>query len=238
MHVFYCKTIHNNTSTSLNEEESHHCSRVLRLQKSTPIMLIDGKGKRAKAIIEVIHKKEVKVYIHEVEHFEKPEKTTHLIFSPLKMNDKNQWILEKATELGVQEISIVYTTHTERKTINYNRYNKILLTAAKQSMNPFLPILHPMCTWKEILTKPYKHKFIATLHKQNNSYQSFEQVEHAVICIGPEGGFSPKEIEQAIANQWQVISLGNHRLRAETASIFVCMARYRAGFEVATTSQT
>ena len=145
--------------------------------------------------------------------------------APTKMNDRYEWFLEKATEIGVQEITPIICDHSERKVIKTERFDKILLSAMKQSNQYFLPILNESIAFKEFVKKQFKgQKFIA--HCEETNKKTLKSVlktsEDCTILIGPEGDFSVKEIEIALEKQFIPISLGNTRLRTETAAVVAC----------------
>ena len=149
----------------------------------------------------------------------------HLAVAPTKMNDRYEWFLEKATEIGIHEITPIICDRSERKVINTERFDKIILTALKQSNELFLPKLNEAITFKEFVKlKNEGKKLIA--HCEETNKKTLKSVlapnENITILIGPEGDFSEKEIEAALENNYIPVSLGSTRLRTETAAIVAC----------------
>jgi 16S rRNA (uracil1498-N3)-methyltransferase len=149
----------------------------------------------------------------------------HIAIAPTKNIDRFEWFLEKATEIGIDEITPLLTSHSERKTINAERLEKILVSAMKQSLKAYLPQLHELTTFKElIINNKTENKFIAycdeiqKIHLKDLATKG----NNTLILIGPEGDFSPEEIKLAIENGFKVVSLGESRLRTETAGIVAC----------------
>jgi 16S rRNA (uracil1498-N3)-methyltransferase len=141
------------------------------------------------------------------------------------MNERYEWFLEKATEIGIQEITPIICEHSERKVIKTDRFQKILESAMKQSLHYYLPKLNEPITFKDFIKMESQgQKFIA--HCEETTRKSLKNElktnENVLILIGPEGDFSVKEIQQAIATKFIPVSLGNTRLRTETAAIVAC----------------
>ncbi len=149
----------------------------------------------------------------------------HLAVAPTKMNDRYEWFLEKATEIGIQEITPIICDHSERKVVNQERFEKIILAAMKQSNELFLPKLNNAITFKEFI-KQKSSGLQLIAHCEETDKKSLKSVlkpnENITILIGPEGDFSEKEIALAIANEYIPVSLGTTRLRTETAAIVAC----------------
>uniref|UniRef100_UPI003F6AA56A RsmE family RNA methyltransferase n=1 Tax=Winogradskyella sp. TaxID=1883156 RepID=UPI003F6AA56A len=149
----------------------------------------------------------------------------HLVVAPTKMNDRYEWFLEKATEIGVEEITPIICDHSERKVIKPDRFEKIIQAAMKQSLSCYLPKLHPAISFSDFIVQRFKaQKFIA--HCEETDRKSLKtQIQlhkNCVILIGPEGDFSVKEIEIALQHQYIPVTLGKYRLRTETAAIAAC----------------
>ncbi len=215
------------TSFTLPEEESQHAVKVLRMQAGETIHLIDGRGGLFEAEITHPHHKrcEVKI-IHSEFEYEKREAYLHIAIAPTKMNDRMEWFLEKATEIGINEITPIICDHSERKEVKLARMEKILISAMKQSVKAYLPKLNPSCTLKQFLSDQHGNtqKFIAHCYNENklDLKDSYKSKEDALILIGPEGDFSMEEVNLAIQNEFTPVSLGNSRLRTETAGIVAC----------------
>ncbi len=225
MHLFYTPDI-NEKIYSLNEEESKHCMRVLRLQKDDKINLIDGKGGLYTArIIDTNPKKCILEVLDYKQEYGKRDFYLHIAIAPTKNISRFEWFLEKATEIGIDEITPLLCEHSERKIIKPNRLNKVITAAVKQSLKAYHPKLNVLTKFSDFISANNKgEKYIA--HCEENEKRNLKDIckskTDIVILIGPEGDFSPKEIKQAQENNFTEISLGNSRLRTETAGIVAC----------------
>lgn len=225
MQLFYAPDIKDKTYT-LNEEESKHCIRVLRLAIGDEIMLIDGKGGLFKTRITSPEPKRCMVEVYESTlEFEKRNHYLHIAIAPTKNIERFEWFLEKATEIGIDEITPLLCEHSERKVVNNERLEKIIISAVKQSVKAYVPKLNPMATFKQFIqANTADNLFIAhcatrELSHLKNEVKAFGK---CTILIGPEGDFSPEEIKHAIQNNYKEISLGTSRLRTETAGVVAC----------------
>ncbi|MFN4123495.1 MAG: RsmE family RNA methyltransferase [Flavobacteriales bacterium] len=226
MHVFFCEII-NEGVVELNNEESLHATKVLRLKTGDDITLINGKGCIALATIDQVHDKHTTVNVHSINLHEPLKHRLHLAVAPNKTADRFEWMLEKITELGVSMLTPIISNRTIRHKIKQERIHKIILSAAKQSMNPWLPIINPAIDFEEFIgscksddfkliahcIKDKKHRLIDILQSHRTS--------DTIVLIGPEGDFTNQEVVEALKNNFLPIDLGNNRLRSETASIFV-----------------
>jgi 16S rRNA (uracil1498-N3)-methyltransferase len=228
MQLFYFKDINeHSTSFSFDREESKHIAKVLRKKEGDILFVTNGLGFLFKTEVAIASDSKCTVTIVSFEKQEQSKLHLHLAVAPTKMNDRYEWFLEKATEIGVQEITPIICDHSERKVIKTERFDKILLSAMKQSNQYFLPILNEPITFKEFVKKQFNgQKFIA--HCEETDKKTLKSVlktsEDCTILIGPEGDFSVKEIEIALEKQFISISLGNTRLRTETAAVVACHA--------------
>jgi len=225
MHLFYTPDLINKIHT-LNEIESKHCVRVLRLDLGHEVQLIDGKGgfHRAK-VIEANPKKCSVELIESTFEYGKRNHFLHIAIAPTKNIDRFEWFLEKATEIGIDEITPIFCEHSERKTLKMERSEKILVSAIKQSIKAYKPILNEPVQLKDFLTINFKGvKFIAHCEEnQKNSLKSaYTPGQNTLVLMGPEGDFSPQEIQMAKHNNFKEISLGESRLRTETAGVVAC----------------
>jgi 16S rRNA (uracil1498-N3)-methyltransferase len=156
-----------------------------------------------------------------------------LAVAPTKLNDRYEWFLEKATEIGVTEITPIICDHSERKFINQARYNKIIQSAMKQSLKAYLPILNEAISFKNFLAKEHFEEIKCIAHCEISDKQLLKSVikknSSTLVLIGPEGDFSINEIKKALSLQITPISLGNSRLRTETAAIVACHSVYFTG---------
>jgi len=213
----------------LSEEESKHAIRVLRMDAGDRLHLIDGCGGLYEAqIIDPHPKRTVLTILSVEEHFQQPRYHLHIAVGPTKNIDRIEWFLEKATEVGIQEITPLICEHSERKEVKLDRLNKVVVAAMKQSLKAYLPKLNAAVSFKEFLKNSPNdgvQKAIAHCVDTEKKYlnQIFEPAKHYIILIGPEGDFSEGEIELAIQMGFHPISLGEARLRTETAALAACM---------------
>ncbi len=232
--LFYHPNLEQDTF-HLSEEESKHLVRVLRKKKGDEIRLMDGNGIEAIGILENEMPKQVEIYIKERKlHPLKNKYRFHLAIAPTKNADRIEWMLEKCTEIGIQEISLLTCSNSERSQMKTDRLKKILLSAIKQSKQFHLPILNEQVNFKQFIEQkwdPNALKLIAWCEseKKQNLKQKLGQIQHQdcqeiIVLIGPEGDFSPAEVNLAIANNFESVSLGENILRTETAGVFVCAA--------------
>ena len=225
MHVFYTPDINSNNYT-LNEEESKHCSKVLRLGVGDVVHLIDGRGGLYKAQINEANKKHVQLLV--IEHqqeYGKPNHHLHIAIAPTKNIDRLEWFLEKATEIGIDEITPIICDRSERKIIKEERLEKVITSAVKQSLTAYHPQLNKAISFADFITKNKEtEKFIA--HCMDGAKPYINQIvnihQSYLILIGPEGDFTPAELNVALQNGYKPVTLGNTRLRTETAALAAC----------------
>lgn len=226
MQLFYNSEINNqDTEFSFSREESKHIVKVLRKNIGDILHITNGNGWLFKA--EVIIPNIKKCVVRIISKNEQPRKPyqLHLAVAPTKMNDRYEWFLEKATEIGIDCITPIICDHSERKFIKAERFEKILQSAMKQSLNVHLPKLQPAITLKAFLKQDLNGQlFIAHCEETDKKSLKNELKAHSntTILIGPEGDFSTKEIELAMQNNFIPVTLGNTRLRTETAAIVAC----------------
>ena len=209
------------------KEESRHIHKVLRKSEGDILKITNGKGLIIDAEIVKADLKQCLAKIISSEMSPEPGYHLHLLVAPTKMNDRYEWFLEKATEIGIHEITPVICEHSERKVVKFDRFERILQSALKQALHTRIPLLNEPLNFSEIITMDRfdDNKFIA--HCEEGMEKKYLQELVApkteiVILIGPEGDFSLTEIEQALQNNWKPVSLGNSRLRTETAAIVAC----------------
>ncbi len=225
MAIFYAPDIA--TQPELPEAESQHCIKVLRLSEGDEIGIIDGLGNRYRAEITLAHPKRCAVRIVEQEDAPNPwAGEVHIAIAPTKNLDRMEWFAEKVTEIGVDSITPLLCRFSERKELKTERLRKLLVSAMKQSLKAVLPELPEMVPFAKFTTQPFEgQKFIAHCHKESERHELTELYrpgKNALILIGPEGDFSPEEVELAIANGFQPVMLGKSRLRTETAGVVAC----------------
>jgi 16S rRNA (uracil1498-N3)-methyltransferase len=224
MQLFYKPDILENNV--LSEEESKHCIKVLRMQEGHTLQLIDGNGGFYTARIIDSHYKRCKIeIIEETQNFEKRDYYIHIAIAPTKNLDRMEWFVEKCVEIGVNEITFLASNHCERKVLKLERLQKIAISAMKQSLKAYLPILNELIPFdKFVKNNQQSSKMIA--HLEEDDRKNIQSIEHKeanyCILIGPEGDFSSNEIKLAYENGFQAVTLGNSRLRTETAGIVAC----------------
>jgi 16S rRNA (uracil1498-N3)-methyltransferase len=213
--------------SGLNEEESFHASKVLRLKNGDQIHILNGKGKRYQAELEFVDSKSSTFRsLRIVEEIKNPYSAISLWVAPTKQMERMEWMVEKCTELGIHSIGFFHSRYSERKEIKLNRLEKIAISALKQSKNLFLPEIKSMISMKEIIPLPlnkdssnqYLFAHIAEPADQP-LFKILHKNSHSNILIGPEGDFSKEESDSLLKNNWQAFSLGKAILRTETACI-------------------
>jgi 16S rRNA (uracil1498-N3)-methyltransferase len=226
MQLFYNPTIsEKDTSFVFDKEESKHIIKVLRKKESDILFVTNGLGFIFKTEIALASDSKCMVSILSFEKEEPSKVQLHLAVAPTKMNERYEWFLEKATEIGIQEITPIICEHSERKVVKNDRFQKIIESAMKQSLHYYIPKLNEPITYKEFIKKDFKgQKFIA--HCEETYKKSLKDAlilnENITLLIGPEGDFSTKEIKLASENNYIPVSLGKTRLRTETAAVVAC----------------
>lgn len=227
--VFY----HSNPTENsfLNEEESFHGAKVLRLKTGQEIHLLDGKGKKFQAKLENVDaRKSTFSNLKLIEQVEKPSFKIHLYIAPTKQMERMEWMVEKCTEFGIHSIHFFHSRYSERKEIKLNRLEKIAISALKQSKNLFLTEIHPIQVIKNVIaikTDPQKEQKLfayITTEPIQSLINSIEHNKEYHIMIGPEGDFSMEESQELLKNNWQAFHLGKAILRTETAGIASTLA--------------
>jgi len=225
MQLFYVPNI-SGAEVILNETESKHAIRVLRLIEGNDVQIIDGNGGFYEAVISDAHPKRCKLQITRSEkEFGERNFHLHIAIAPTKNIDRFEWFLEKCTEIGIDEITPLLSEHSERKVIKPDRLKKILVSAIKQALKAHLPKLNDLTTLKDLIAKSgSSKKFIAhcNIGEKNHLKNEITKGEDVLILIGPEGDFGPEEVLLAKENGFTEISLGKSRLRTETAGIVAC----------------
>lgn len=229
MYLFYCPDI--DKQQMLSEEESAHCVRVLRYTRGDEILLTDGRGTTYTARITNPHPKHCEFEIIAAEQQHKHYNAyLHIAIAPTKNIERLEWMVEKCTEIGVDEITPLLCRFSERKQLRTDRLEKIILSAAKQSLTPYLPKLNPLTDYDTFIRDcREKERYIAHCYKQDKRELKDEVLRHSgetdrsiVVLIGPEGDFSEQEISRALERGFVPVSLGNSRLRTETAGVVAC----------------
>lgn len=224
--LFYAPDIEQ--TNFLPEEESQHAVKVLRLQEGDPVELVDGRGNYYKAEISFAHHKKCEVRILEkIEGYNLLPCHIHIAIAPTKNMDRIEWFAEKVTEIGVGEITPLLCDHSERKVIKIDRLEKILVSAMKQSKKATLPSLNEMCSFKRFVDQFADftgRKYVAHCYEQDKRSLAidYEPLSDVVVLIGPEGDFSEEEVRLAMDKGFVPVSLGESRLRTETAGVAAC----------------
>jgi 16S rRNA (uracil1498-N3)-methyltransferase len=224
MQIFYTPDI-SGIQYRLTEDESKHAIRVLRMNTGDEIILVDGKGNLFKGRIADPNPKRCEVIVDDIQkEFEKRNYNLHIAISPLKNSDRFEWFLEKATEIGIDTITPLICARTEKKGFNTERSYRIVESAMKQSIKAYRPVINEPVKFENFIGKQdYKRKLIATCEGERVLISSAYNVgDDVVILIGPEGDFTPEETGIAIKNGFIAVSMGNSRLRTETAGIVAC----------------
>lgn len=225
MNLFYAPDITNSKTYVLSETESKHAIRVLRLIKGDEITLIDGKGNFYTTQITDDNAKKCIVEIIDIVKEKKHQPFIHIAIAPTKNNDRMEWFVEKCTEIGISEITPLLCSNSERKKIKSERLIKTAISAMKQSLKATLPQINELTTFKDLIATSFDgEKLIAHCYEDEKSplKNSYEKKKNVLILIGPEGDFSKEEIELAIQHNFEPITLGESRLRTETAGILAC----------------
>ena len=226
MQLFYNPSLdHSATQFIFPAEESKHIVRVLRKKEGDVLNITNGKGYMFEAEIITADQKKCKARIISTKKSIPKRYNVHLAVAPTKMNDRYEWFLEKATEIGVDEITPIICDNSERKTVKLERMERVLQSAMKQSLQTVLPKLNPLTPLKAFVEQPHTGlKFIA--HCDDGEKMELKRRVigdmDITILIGPEGDFSKAEIDLARGKGFVPISLGNTRLRTETAAIVAC----------------
>lgn len=231
MHLFYTADIQTDQKQyQLSEEESKHAVRVLRMQVGDQVQLVDGRGGLFLAeILDAHPKRTLLTILSYTGDFQKPAYHLHIAVGPTKNIDRIEWFLEKAGEIGIQEITPLISEHSERKDVKIDRLNKVLVSAMKQSQKAYLPLINEPVAFDVFVRKmgAVEGLFKAIAHCEEDEAkkylnQEFPAGKDYLILIGPEGDFSPSEIETAFSVGFVPVSLGKARLRTETAALYAC----------------
>jgi 16S rRNA (uracil1498-N3)-methyltransferase len=227
--MFYLPDLSSETDSGTNiilgAEESMHCARVLRLESGSTIEITNGKGWIFKGILVNSNPKACSVNISGKDFFGKNRADIHIAVAPTKNINRYEWFLEKATEIGIDEISPLICRHSERQNLRIDRLNKVITAAVKQSLNSWHPILNQPSSFMDFMKQSAEgQKFIAYVDDKPRPH--LKEIYHkgipAIVLIGPEGDFSQDEIELALQCGYKAVSLGKSRLRTETAAVVAC----------------
>ncbi|HKJ06463.1 MAG TPA: 16S rRNA (uracil(1498)-N(3))-methyltransferase [Flavobacteriaceae bacterium] len=224
MQLFHSKNITESTiSFIFDKTESRHIVRVLRKKEGDTIYITNGLGSLFTSVITSANDKKCEVKIINFKHTKKPwSYYLHIAIAPTKLNDRFEWFLEKATEIGIDEITPIICEHSERKVIKFERMEKIIHAAAKQSLKFHFPKLNEPQKFTNFIKNDFNGSlFIAHCEdeKKFSLKNSVEPKTNVIVLIGPEGDFSSAEIKASLAHNFTPITLGESRLRTETAGV-------------------
>ncbi|MDP4238333.1 MAG: 16S rRNA (uracil(1498)-N(3))-methyltransferase [Bacteroidota bacterium] len=224
MSLFYVPYLSN--GNVLPEEESQHAVKVLRLLAGDAITVVDGVGGFYNARISNPHPKHCTFEITgTIQEYGKRDYRLHIAIAPTKNIERLEWFIEKSTEIGIDEITPIVCRFSERKIIKTERLEKIIVSAAKQSVKAYFPKLNPLCTFEELMKNHQaSQKFIAHCYEDDKKLlqNKIKRSSDVLILIGPEGDFSKEEVQKAMKAGFIPVSLGNSRLRTETAGVVAC----------------
>ena len=219
MDLFYSNYKATDKYIVMNEIDSKHISRAFRKKIGDNIRVTNGLGCLCNA--EIIERgKKIKVKIKSIEKFEAPNLSIHIAISPLKNISRFEWFVEKATELGISQITPVVCEHSEKKKVNTERLERILISSLKQSNQFFKPKINSINTFENFILNSEDQLLIANLKTSNKLSEKLFTKPNICLMIGPEGGFSESEIDLAKKQDIKEVTLGNSRLRSETAAIY------------------
>lgn len=226
MQIFYAPQIEG-YAYQLPEDESKHCIRVLRMQIGDELYLTDGLGNLHTARITDGNPKRCLVQIVSTQkEFGKRPFNLHIAIAPTKNIDRFEWFLEKATEIGVDTITPLLCERSERKEVKVDRLQKIVISAMKQSVKAYLPIINEIQLFKNFIKSNHQSDIKAIAHCNSWDLEPFQKVIHAgsdvLVLIGPEGDFTPAEVNLALNSGFTGVSLSTSRLRTETAGVVAC----------------
>lgn len=230
MQIFYAPELTGDTYT-LNEKESKHIIRVLRMAKGSSIRLIDGKGNLFEGLIRNPDYKKCTIDITGIiRDFEKRNYKLHIAISPLKNQDRFEWFIEKSVEIGIDEVTPLICKNTEKPGIKRERIDNLIISAMKQSLKAAKPVINDACLFDDFITRNFKGRRLISHCNASHARKKISEVysinEDVLILIGPEGDFSEEEINSAVANNFEQVHLGSSRLRTETAGIAACHSIY------------
>lgn len=225
MNVFYLPTAQLGT-ISFPEEESKHIVKVLRMKEGDRFCVTDGNGSLYDAELVDAHPKRAAAELsNQRQGYDIRDFKVSIAIAPTKLNERTEWFLEKATEIGIDEVKLFASYHSERRTANVERFKKIIVAAMKQSVKSKMPVIKDMVAFDKLVRQDYDgQKFIAWIDDDVTEQlcDLYRKGENALVLIGPEGDFSKEEVALAKENGFVPVSLGKARLRTETAAVVAC----------------
>jgi len=232
MHLFYQPNF--SEISALTDDEAFHAAKVLRLREGESVRVTDGKGNWYDAIVQQTHPKRCDLQIVQQASYEPRPYSIEIALAPTKNLDRMEWFVEKATEIGIDKISFFYTKHSERRTMKLERLQKIAVSAMKQSLQAYLPEITEVGDFEKWILKSSEltfQKFIAHLPANQVPDHLLKKAifgQNYMVLIGPEGDFTEAEIQLTQQNDFQMVTLGNTRLRTETAALVACHTLHAA----------
>lgn len=224
MQLFFAPNIE--SQLVLDENDSKHCVRVLRKRTGDTIQVLDGVGGLFECRITDDNPKKCKVEVVSKKTDLPPHRRIAIAIAPTKSVERIEWFVEKTVEIGISDIFLFKSEHSERNFQKTERLERIAISALKQSLNTFLPTIHPITNFKDFLNDvqnlPFEQKLMGHLTENSKAISTIEISKNVCLLIGPEGDFSEQEVNWALAAGFQTIKLGNSRLRTETAGVVGC----------------
>lgn len=225
MNVFYLPTAQLGT-ISFPEEESKHIVKVLRMKEGDRFCVTDGNGSLYDAELVDAHPKRAAAELsNQRQGYDIRDFKVSIAIAPTKLNERTEWFLEKATEIGIDEVKLFASYHSERRTANVERFKKIIVAAMKQSVKSKMPVIEDIVAFDKLVRQNFDgQKFIAWIDDDVTEQlcDLYRKGENALVLIGPEGDFSKEEVALAKENGFVPVSLGKARLRTETAAVVAC----------------
>ena len=219
MDLFYSNFDKDDKLITINQIDSKHITKSFRKNVGDLIKITNGNGSICDA--EIIEKgRNIKVEIKKIVNYEREKTSIHVALSPLKNISRFEWFVEKATELGINQITPIISDYSEKRKVNTERLERIIISSMKQSNQCYRPILNTIVDYKTFILGNKEEKIMANLKTNNKLQKKLLETNNLCLLIGPEGGFSDKEIEYSLKNNVKEITLGNNRLRSETAAIY------------------
>ena len=211
------------TKLELEKQDSRHLTKVLRKKSGDTFHVTDGKGNLFDATLGLVTSNRCEIDLAFAKAEPPPSPSLHIAIAPTKMNDRMEWFLEKATEIGVTAITPIICQRSERRKVNHDRFQRILTSALQQSAQLWMPVLHKQQNFDAFVQEPQAaQKFMAHCMDGTEGYlgSRLKRGEDAIIMIGPEGDFTPEEWKAAHEQGFESVTLGETRLRTETAGVY------------------
>lgn len=224
MHLFYDEHIDLTSNFhQLNEEESKHAIKVMRLKEGDSFFILNGKGAKVTVTITDAHPKRCTVSIVNIEQRTFPDPEIHVAVSPTKQMERMEWFIEKATEIGITHISFVQCQNSERVQLKLDRLIKKAISAMKQSQRLFLPVIDGLDSFNDFIDAHPNGMLAHCREGEKHKISDYLSVSPSIVLIGPEGDFTIEEIKHAETNGYKMVTLGENRLRTETAALYATM---------------